>query len=320
MSNKFPNIAFILGCSRSGTNALGDVLDSHSQMKYWFEPYFVWDRYFRDAKDDVRLAKHYTPEVANSIKKEFSRFQKRFQCDLVLDKSPRNSLKIPFIRKMFPEAKIIHVVRDGRDVIASINREWLQRVNVYGEQKANVDYKKAFSILMKWLKKQPAWDYRIRAFWHETHGHLVNKSKHTNRMRWDWKIGFGPQFSDWRKTLQECSLLQFNAYQWLNCIKSVQNEWRIIPANQRLEIYFEDLLKDPKDVIGNVLEFLGYDDRGKYLDLSVLRRDNHGKWKQNLNSEQLAEISQIITDMLVRLGYETNDNWLDEYLRTHQNL
>jgi LPS sulfotransferase NodH len=38
---------------------------------------------------------------------------------LVVKTTP-NSLRIPFLRKMFPDAKFIHIVRDGRDVTCSL--------------------------------------------------------------------------------------------------------------------------------------------------------------------------------------------------------
>ena len=48
-----------------------------------------------------------------------------------MDKSPRNSLKIPFVRKIFPEAKFIHIVRDGRDTSLSINKEWVNLTQIF---------------------------------------------------------------------------------------------------------------------------------------------------------------------------------------------
>lgn len=35
-------------------------------------------------------------------------------------KNPGNSLRIPFIKKIFPDVKFVHIIRDGRDVASSM--------------------------------------------------------------------------------------------------------------------------------------------------------------------------------------------------------
>jgi hypothetical protein len=40
---------------------------------------------------------------------------------MIVEKSPRNALRVPFLRAVFPEAKFIHVLRDGRDVACSLS-------------------------------------------------------------------------------------------------------------------------------------------------------------------------------------------------------
>lgn len=40
--------------------------------------------------------------------------------NLVVEKNPRNSLRVSYVKKIFPEAKFIHIVRDGRDVACSL--------------------------------------------------------------------------------------------------------------------------------------------------------------------------------------------------------
>lgn len=42
----------------------------------------------------------------------------------IVEKSPKNSLRAPFIRKLFPDARFIHLTRDPRRNIASLYRSW----------------------------------------------------------------------------------------------------------------------------------------------------------------------------------------------------
>jgi hypothetical protein len=41
------SFVFIVGSPRSGTTIFGELLDKHPQLSQWYEPYFVWDRFFR---------------------------------------------------------------------------------------------------------------------------------------------------------------------------------------------------------------------------------------------------------------------------------
>ena len=100
---------FIVGSPRSGTTILGELLDKHHHISQWYEPYFVWDRFFRTAPDDERTEADASLQVKKWIYRNFASYKTRKKCSVLIDKSPRNSLKIPFILKIFPQAKFIHL-------------------------------------------------------------------------------------------------------------------------------------------------------------------------------------------------------------------
>src|SRR5204863_6522493 len=39
---------------------------------------------------------------------------------VLVEKNPRGSLRVPFLRALFPGARFVHIVRDGRDVACSL--------------------------------------------------------------------------------------------------------------------------------------------------------------------------------------------------------
>lgn len=237
---------FIIGSPRSGTTVLGELLDKHEDISQWYEPYFIWDHYFRDRIHDERSAADATPKIRKQIYKNFIRYQKSSGSSVIVDKSPRNSLKIPFIRQIFPNARFIHLIRDGRDVTLSINKEWLRRKSIVqnAENKGGFDYNKAFAVINEWLGRQPFLIDKIRAFWFETHGHIFNKSRHLNRLRWNGDVGWGPRFAGWEDIKHQTSLLQFNAYQWVRCVERIQKHWSDIPEEKKLEIHYEELTNE----------------------------------------------------------------------------
>ena len=113
------NIALIVGCERSGTTILGELLAAHLAVRFIFEPHEIWERAGDGINGSHRLvAEHATTDVRLSIREWFRGQQGA--ATLLVDKTPRNVLRIPYVRAIFPEAKIIHIVRDGRDTACSL--------------------------------------------------------------------------------------------------------------------------------------------------------------------------------------------------------
>jgi LPS sulfotransferase NodH len=115
-----PPVAFVLGCARSGTSILGELLDAHPQVNYLFEANKIWERAGTAANGSHRLtAGQATARVCREIRREFCR-QRRTGAALVVEKCPRSAVRIPFLRAVFPRAKLIHIIRDGRDTACSL--------------------------------------------------------------------------------------------------------------------------------------------------------------------------------------------------------
>lgn len=113
------NLALIMGCARSGTSILGELIASHPAVKYKHEAHAIWDRAGLGENASHRLTQtHATPEVQRIIRKKFTEAQG--EAAFFVEKCPRSVLRVPFIRAVFPEARLIHLVRDGRDVACSM--------------------------------------------------------------------------------------------------------------------------------------------------------------------------------------------------------
>jgi len=202
------------------------------------------------------------------------------------------------------------MLRDGRDVTLSINKEWLKRRAMAGDTAKGGDfhYLKVAEEFKIWLGKQPFFHDKLKAFWFETHGHIFNKSKNLNRMRWDGDVGWGAQFRGWRELYKSCTILQFNAYQWLRCVEGISKQWPHIPENNRLEIRYETLVTDPRDTVSRILEFLSVPFGKRFLgSLPKMKRNNFDKWKQEFTREQMQEIRPILDFELRRFGYSVGD-------------
>lgn len=302
---------FIVGSPRSGTTLLGEVLDAHPQIAQWYEPYFIWDRFFREAPDDNRGEEDATEEIRNWIRQVYEGYRKGRGVELVVDKSPRNCLKIPFISAVFPGAAFIFLLRDGRDTIVSIYREWLRRKNILTNGRVRRRWGEAVSVVRTWLKRQPFWKHRLQALLFELGSpHFWVGGRFLHRVRWNGRIGWGPRFRGWENYIDRVSSLEFSALQWMHCMEGVLSHMRKIPNERHYIVRYEDFIQSPEEELREILAFLGLDfPEGLMSQIPQIRSGNFRKWPHDLSREQLGLLGPIIGKTLIKLGYERNDGW-----------
>lgn len=118
---KYPPV-FIIGSPRSGTTLLFKLLCIHPKYTSSFEPEWVWKDVFGKGIDDSYQNEFNSLGGYRIILNYFSKIEK--QAPYLLTKNPKDSLRVNILHKMFPKARFVHIVRDGRDVISSIIDGW----------------------------------------------------------------------------------------------------------------------------------------------------------------------------------------------------
>jgi hypothetical protein len=143
---------FVVGCHRSGTTLLRAMLDSHPALAIPGESHFVaalarphrrrrfetrrgldvglfldvvhQSHHFRDwelpeAEVVASLTAPPATDVADAIRRLYALYALRQDKVRYGDKTPAYVLAVPAIARLFPEARFVHIVRDGRDVALS---------------------------------------------------------------------------------------------------------------------------------------------------------------------------------------------------------
>ena len=119
---------FLLGFLRSGTTLLEQVLASHGDVVALEEKDTLADAvraYMAQPKDLERLWAASGDSLAGDREAYWRRvraFGVEPEGKVVVDKMPINTIKIPIIARLFPDATILLAIRDPRDVVLSCFR------------------------------------------------------------------------------------------------------------------------------------------------------------------------------------------------------
>lgn len=145
----------IAGPPRSGTTLLRDILANHPSVGAtkelrFFDGMLARRNKFKSRKDIIKRIISRSEKRVRDLggEERFEQFVSELENaktyrtlfytmahftstkdapDVLVEKTPTNALFMKQIRKLLPEAIIIHTMRDGRDVAASAAKKWAER-------------------------------------------------------------------------------------------------------------------------------------------------------------------------------------------------
>ena len=219
---------FVVGSPRSGTTILSEVLGRHPDIANFYEPYFIWDYRLGSGEDDVRTAATADAATCAFIRREFELFAKKSRKSVVVEKSPENCFRVPYVRAVFPAAKWIHIIRDGRDTVKSIYRETQKRQRMVQRR----DLKEFVATVRETMRLTPFWRNRLQTIWFELReASSLDPRRYFNKAKWEGGGGWGPRFSGWREARRQLSPIGFAAMQWRTSIESLMRGLARVPAD-----------------------------------------------------------------------------------------
>lgn len=119
---------FVVGCGRSGTTILGNLIGIHPAVTYLNEPYHLWAA-VSPRLDVTNLHARTTPTLCwtdPATPEERSRFLRVFgplgREGRLVEKTPHNIYRVDWIRSILPEARFVNIRRSGVEVVQSIDR------------------------------------------------------------------------------------------------------------------------------------------------------------------------------------------------------
>jgi hypothetical protein len=202
---------------------------------------------------------------------------------LLIEKSVPNTLRPAFLHAIYPDAKFIHLIRDGRAVTESAMRLW------------RAPPEKGY--LIKKLRYFPWKNYRY-AIWYITN--IIKGKLSSGRGQQTW----GPRYKGIDDDVNKLPLEVVCARQWKKCIETSLSQIDAIKQDNLLEVRYENLMRD-SSVIVKICNFLMIDDQDAVTTNyeNKVIRSHIDKWKDSLNQDQLKLINKEIEALNARLGY-----------------
>jgi hypothetical protein len=273
----------LIGAGRSGTTVLGEILRVHPDVAFWSEPRPVW-MYGHAYRGHHRLTRDdLSPRIARYIDRRFDAFRRAQGKSRFMEKTPSNCLRIPFIHALYPDCRIVNLIRDGAASVRS-------RVEIAGRVTNP-------GTLVGRLKETPVWEWPayVPLFFN-----TVFRSDVLGKPARYW----GEQPPGWR-ALVDLPPHLIAAHQWTALVSRSIEDGRALPSRNYLEIRFEDLLRESERTVSQVLEFAELSPSALVIAEARERMDpaRARSWPKTLTPEEQAEALSVMKPLLLKLGY-----------------
>ena len=286
----------IVAAARSGTKMLRAVLSASSDLvAFPYDINYIW-KYgnYHLPHDELRI-EHLTDEIADFIRGRFRRLLANTNAERVVEKTVSNSLRVNFVREVFPDCKIIHLYRDGRDVAASAMLCWLAPFFASRIQPKRILLKKAVEFPFG-----AALPYLIE--------YVLNNWKQLVFRKRKVK-SWGPRFDGIVEALEKHTLLEVCGIQWARSIESSMRALgKLREGREYINIRYEDVVQNPIPELDRLSKFLRIED---VTPIRSYAADNItskyiGSCHEALSTHEVKKLLPHIDANLRRLGYDAD--------------
>ena len=276
----------LISAARSGSKLLRDLLGASPACAVVpFDVNFVWRHGNEDNCDDVLPAEAAGPRQTKYIRQTIPRLagvRARGDDRLIVEKTVSNSLRVPFVARVFPDARYVYLVRDGRAVAESTRRVWHEPTER--------------GYLLSKLRYFPLSDFRY-ALWY-LRNWWKGRSKDSRAMIW------GPRYPGIERDLALLELLEVCARQWAVCNELARAGLDQLGGRQVFELRYEDLV-DGDERLAELCAFAGIEDSAPVLAARrrLVEPGYRDRWRTALSNEEQGRLESIIGPQLRTMGY-----------------
>lgn len=283
-SNLRPPI-IIFGNFRSGTTILQKVISIHQDAVPFYEPVGMWLYADPTRSHDEFDEKDATDKVKRYIRGKFLEFQQENNNRVIVEKTPHNILRIPYVRAIFPEARFIYIVRNPLSYISSVELKWQKPA---GRKR-----------IIKRLKSTPFTQL------HHYMKRFISQQWNNRILRRKYLTVWGPRYKGIQKDVKTEQLLTVIARQWALSVRKAEKDLAQFTDGEVYRLRYEDFVDDPVFHTERIFAHGGLQmssDQAREVK-NMVKSDRNLKW-QRFDSQELARIIPELYDGMERYGYE----------------
>jgi hypothetical protein len=274
-----PDPVFVVGCSRSGTTITYETIAAAPQfLEFGWEIPQFWDGLYGPLNNgwesEAAGAENARPEQRDAA---FRYFYQRLGAGWVLDKTCINVMRIPYLYRLFPDAKFVFIQRDGRDNVSSMMDGWRM-----GRTDGRFELSQFFGPF-----PEPV---------------AINGGEFK-----EWAFFLAP---GWRE-YNHASLEEVCAFQWVSANRMALDAKKVVPPAQWIHLRYEDIFDRSVEMFREAFDQLGIpftaDLEARCANLQptsiVKGKPKRQKWREH-NPEAIERILPMIRPLMLEMGYD----------------
>lgn len=280
----------VTGTPRSGKSLVAGLLSADPDVAFMSEPLTLWDIGGSTRNDDCLSADDASESVRRTIRNRCAQRLKRASRQRYLDDLAHHAIRIPFVHRVMPEARIVHVIRDPRAAIPEMYFGWTYRDTVVR------------ALIRRW-KGIHLWTLPR---------HLVRfvrnyVSSRVTGARATW----GPRVPGLADFQAEHTVIETAAYQWMKMVEIARRDLATLDPAHYLEVRFENLLEHPEREAARLADFcqvrVEVVSQAASKHVSRNYRDPEFPERQRvvLSDEDCRRVYALIGPLAAELGYDT---------------
>lgn len=284
MSDELKPPIILLGNVRSGTTMLHDFFDLVPGVKSWFEPRTIWLYGDPGRRHDRFTAEDATPRVKAYIRKRFLQRQRRFGAR-VMEKTPSNVMRVPYVHAIFPESKLLYVVREPLAHVSSAEFRWRNAINMNHLKDRVIE-----------TPKSQLHHYAWRVFY-DHYRRKVLRKKHVSI--------YGIRYPGVYDDLRTMPVGQVIAKQWVEGSRQCDADLAKLDPAVWMKIRYEDFVTDPVNNFTRILEHFNLEMTPEVAAAIEEKTDpgRREKWKR-LDRQEIEGYLPILAEEMRRQGYD----------------
>ncbi len=248
----------------------------------------IWNTGMSDYTDDARHVDEASADMVSSIRSQLYKYMRNLGGTRYVDDMAHHALRLAFDLKVLPEARLIYVLRDGRDNVAQMYAYWTGADTITG-------------VLGRRLSAERRRNLKLRSL---------------PRSGWKWlhnycraRLGLprkccGPNVPGQREFARTHDTLLTVAYQWATMVQMLEEALLDVPPDRVLRVRYEDLLADTAGQATRIAEFCEPNDPAGLIEAAKEIVDtNFPSDFPPLSPQQWESVLPIMEAAMKRQGY-----------------